>query len=180
MKNVKITLAPVTDDEYEQFITDNQFAFKHSALYEFGERDNHIDCDGEIISRNSIEKSINAPGSEIYHILYNGEKSGGVVLNINTETYCNHLELLFVSPSKHSKGIGYATWKEVEALHPETLVWETYTPYFDKRNIHFYVNKCGFQAVEFLCEFHKSHNGDDEIEGPSDMFRFIKVMKKIS
>ena len=32
----------------------------------------------------------------------------------------------------------------LNGLHPEVKVWETVTPYFEKRNIHFYVNRCGF------------------------------------
>ena len=51
MKNTKVTLIPLTEDDREQFILDNQWAFKYGALQEFGERDNHIDDDGEIISR---------------------------------------------------------------------------------------------------------------------------------
>ena len=30
--------------------------------------------------------------------------------------------------------------------------WELVTPYFEVRNIHFYVNKCGFHIVEFFNE----------------------------
>jgi len=82
--------------------------------------------------------------------MLDGKPVGGVVLKINTETKHNELELLFVSPDAHSKGIGYSAWKAVEALHPETEVWETYTPYFEKRNIHFYIKTqylCGFSRV---------------------------------
>ena len=43
-------------------------------------------------------------------------------------------------------------WDEIEKMHPYTKVWETCTPYFEKRNIHFYVNKCGFHIVEFWNE----------------------------
>ena len=64
------------------------------------------------------------------------------------------LDLLFVSPKAHSKGIGYAAWCAVERLHPEVAVWETVTPYFEKRNIHFYVNRCGFHIVEFFNNHH--------------------------
>ena len=63
-------------------------------------------------------------------------------------------------------------------------MWETCTPYFEKRNIHFYVNKCGFQITEFWCEYFTPTDAvvDDEdeqdpSEGPDEMFRFIKVMK---
>ena len=36
----------------------------------------------------------------------------------------------------------------------KTIAWETITPYFEKRNVHFYVNKCGFHIVEFFNEHH--------------------------
>jgi len=45
-------------------------------------------------------------------------------------------------------------YEAIEALHPETEVWETCTPYFDRRNIHFYINRLGFHAVEFFNEHH--------------------------
>ena len=47
---------------------------------EFGERDDHIDDDGEIISHTTIEKSIDNPTSETYRIMLNGEKVGGFIL----------------------------------------------------------------------------------------------------
>ena len=149
MKNTKVELVPLVENEREQFILDNQWAFKHGAMIEFGERDNHLDFDGEIISRKTIEACINAPSSETYRIVENGKMVGGVILKIDKETNINELEILFVSPEEHSRGIGYGAWQAVEALHPETKVWKTCTPYFDKRNIHFYVNKCGFHIDEF-------------------------------
>ena len=178
MKNTKVTLVPLTADDREQFIFDNQWAFKYGALEEFGKRDDHVGFDGEIISRETIEQSIDAPESEAYRIMLDGRKVGGVVLNIDKKTHHNHLDLLFVSPDAHGKGIGYGAWQAVEALHPETEVWETCTPYFEKRNIHFYINKCGFHAVEFFGEFHPDPDEPDDgnSEGPSEMFRFVKVM----
>ena len=184
MKHTDVTLVPLAADDREQFITDNQWAFKYGAMLEFGERDNHIDDNGEIISRRTIERSIDAPGNEAYRIVLDGRHVGGVVLAINKETCHNHLDLLFVSPEEHGKGIGYGAWLAVEALHPETVVWETCTPYFEKRNIHFYVNKCGFQIDQFWCEYfqpeHEMPEDDerDPNEGPDEMFRFIKVMKR--
>ena len=183
MKNTKVELVPLTENEREQFILDNQWAFKHGAMIEFGERDNHLDFDGEIISRKTIEACINAPSSETYRIVENGKMVGGVILKIDNETHINELEILFVSPEEHSKGIGYGAWQAVEALHPETKVWKTCTPYFDKRNIHFYVNKCGFHIDEFWCEYfvpNRPMPNDDEHdsdEGPDEMFSFVKVMK---
>ena len=184
MQHANVSLVPLTADDREQFILDNQWAFKHGALLEFGERDDHIDDDGEIISRTTIEKSIDNPNSETYRIVYDGENVGGLILTLDKETHHNHLDILFVLPEAHSKGIGYGAWCAVEALHPETKVWETCTPYFEKRNIHFYVNKCGFQIDEFWCEYYQPEHGipneemNEPDEGPDEMFRFIKVMKE--
>ncbi len=120
-----------------------------------------------------------------YCIREDGKIVGGLVLKIDEESRHNELELLFVHPDEHSKGIGYAAWQEVERLYPETKVWETCTPYFETRNIHFYVNKCGFHVVEFFNSHHHGlHNPeiDDDYnnEGENDfdgMFRFEKQMK---
>ena len=183
MKNTKVTLVPLTEDDREQFILDNQWAFKHGAIEEFGNRDDHLDCDGEIISRKTIERCIDSADSETYRITVDGRKVGGVILKINKETQHNELEILFVSPEEHTKGIGYGAWQEIEAMYPETKVWETCTPYFEKRNIHFYVNKCGFQIDQFWCEYfqpeHKLPDDEESFdEGPDEMFRFIKIMKQ--
>ena len=182
MKNTEIILSPLTADDREQFILDNQWAFKYGALLEFGERDNHIDSDGEIISRNTIEQCIDEKDNDTYRIVVDGKKVGGAVLKIDKETHHNHLELFFVLPGEHSKGIGYGAWLEIEKLYPETKIWETCTPYFEKRNIHFYVNRCGFHIVEFYNEFNTYPCAPAEDigtgEGPDEMFRFVKVMEQ--
>lgn len=116
-----------------------------------------------------------------YRIVVDGEKVGGVVIKVSGEN--GDLELLFVSPSVHSKGIGYAAWCEVERLHPEIKVWETVTPYFEQRNIHFYVNRCGFHIVEFFNKYHPDPNDPEmrteelDEQFPSGMFRFEKIYK---
>ena len=183
MNQPSVTLVPLERDDREQFILDNQWAFKHGAMVEFGTRDDHVDEDGEIISRQTIESCLDAPENEAYRLVADGRRIGGIILKIDNKTCHNYLELFFVLPEEHSKGIGYAAWQATELLHPETVIWETCTPYFEKRNIHFYVNKCGFRIVEFWCEhFRPSHGIDsdqptDHDEGPDEMFRFIKVMK---
>ena len=182
MKNTKVSLSLLENEDREQFILDNQWAFKYGAMMEFGQRDDHVDEDGEIISRETIEKCIDEPDNETYRIVLDGKYVGGAVVKINKETRHNHLELFFVKPDEHSKGIGYGAWQEIEKLHPETEVWETCTPYFEKRNIHFYVNKCGFHIVEFFGKFNVDPNEPQDEnnvdEGPDEMFRFLKVMNK--
>ena len=90
------------------------------------------------------------------------------------------LEILFVSPHAHSKGIGYAAWCEIEGTYPQVRVWELVTPYFETRNIHFYVNRCGFHIVEFFNSHHPDPNDHDpglqEVDDqfPDGMFRFEK------
>ena len=66
----------------------------------------------------------------------------------NERTQHNALELFFISPRFRGQGIGFRAWLAIEERYPETKVWETHTPYFEKRNIHFYV-KCGFKIVEY-------------------------------
>ncbi len=173
-----ITLAPLEADDREQFVLDNQEAFNYGAMEEFGLRDDHFEEDGEIISRETIETSID--GGEAYRILKDGKPVGGVVISVEGDR--GELELLFVSPKAHSKGIGYAAWCAVERLHPEVKVWETVTPYFEKRNIHFYVNRCGFHIVEFYNSHHPDPNDPDasqelDDQFPDGMFRFEKRME---
>lgn len=99
MKNTKVTLVPLTADDREQFILDNQWAFKYGAMLEFGERDNHIDDDGEIISRNTIERCIDDPQSETYRIIVDGKKVGGVILKIKATPHKDgrkiHLKVIY-------------------------------------------------------------------------------------
>ena len=174
---MEVILTPLRSDDREQFIRDNQEAFNYGALEEFGRRDDHFEEDDQIISRETIEASID--GGEAYQILLEDRPVGGVVIKV--EGARGDLELLFVSPKAHSRGIGYAAWCAVEKLHPEVTVWETVTPYFEKRNIHFYVNRCGFHIVEFFNSHHPDPNDPDvaastEEQFPDGMFRFEKRM----
>lgn len=176
MTDKKVKLIPLQPEDREQFILDNQEAFNFGALEEFGRRDEHFEEDGEIISRETIEQSIDS--GEAYRILLGGRKVGGVV--VKTDGDRGDLELLFVSPRIHSKGIGYGAWREIERLHPEVRVWETVTPYFETRNIHFYVNKCGFHIVEFYNAHHPDPHepgAGEDTSGGDGFFRFEKVMR---
>ena len=170
-----VLLKPLEPDDREQFITDNQVAFKFDATQEFGMRDDHFEEGVEIISRKTVEDSIDAENAEAYRIICKGKKVGGVVINIDKEEGIGHLELLFVSPNEHSRGIGFSAWQAVERLHPEISIWETVTPYFEKRNIHFYVNRCGFHIVEFFNSHHIDPNDPEGEKDTDGMFRFQKI-----
>ena len=168
LKNVR--LVPLAEDDREQFIRDNQEAFNYGALEEFGQLDDHFEEEGEIISRKTIEDSIDS--GEAYRIALDGEAVGGAVVKVEEEK--GDLVLLFVSPAQHSKGVGFAAWRAVEKMYPKVKVWETVTPYFEKRNIHFYVNRCGFKIVEFFNAHHRDPNDKESF----DFFRFEKVMER--
>ena len=174
-----ITLFPLEQDDREQFIKDAQDSFKYGATEEFGMRDNHFDKEGQVISRKHIEQSLDAENADTYRIILDNKKVGGVILKIDKEKKSGELELLFVNSDEHSKGIGTSTWMHIEKMHPEIELWTTHTPYFEKRNIHFYINRLGFQAVEFIHNHNRPKKSEDEFRGPEEFFKFQKrIIKK--
>ena len=58
-----ISLVPITHDDKEQFILDNQRAFKYGA--QEGMRDNRMEEGEEVISRKTIERSMNGEHADI-------------------------------------------------------------------------------------------------------------------
>ena len=175
-----IRLVSITPDDKEQFILDNQRAFKYGAQTAFGMRDDRMEEGEEVISRKTIERCMNGERAETYRIVCDGNVVGGLILQIDQQHAKGELEILFVNPEVHSKGIGQAAWKAVEAMHPEIRVWETMTPYFEKRNIHFYVNRLGFHIVEFWNKHHHGPAVPDDIEEnwseDDEMFVFRKFI----
>ena len=166
-----IELRPLQLSEYDDFILRNQKAFKKAAVEKFGPTDK------EIISRKDIENSLYAENAQSFQILYNNEIVGGVIVQIDYKTNHNSLDIFFIDTNNHSNGIGTAVWNIIEKKFPETIVWETHTPYFETRNIHFYVNKCGFHIVEFYNPKHKDPHSTDTLGGDL-FFRFEKKMKE--
>lgn len=169
---MNIELKPTVDRE--NFIVNIQAAFKKAVVEEFGD-------DGkEVISREDVEKTFATEGAEIFDIVSDGKIVGGAIVVIRPSN-CNELALFFVNVNCHSKGIGAAAWQAIEARYPQTEVWETMTPYFEKRNLHFYINKCGFHAVEFYNPHHKDpnfeeHDSDNSFPSDDYFFRFEKVI----
>lgn len=179
MNEKQVTLLPVKKEDLINFKKELQEAFMKGLQDSFPEQNDPTEM-GPIPSEEDIQHSLYAQDAVIYHILFGGEKIGGVVLKINNETHHNEVEFLFINASAHGQGIGTKAWEAIEAAYPETKVWELYTPYFEKRNIHFYVNKCGFKIVEF---YHKGNPGPN-VEGQEpksdeeyEFFRFEKVMR---
>ncbi len=176
-EKLNIKLEKVTLAELPQFTENLQEAFSIAVKEKFG-------ISEPIPSEKEVQSSFHSEGAVTYHIILNEKRIGGAVLTINEKTQHNSLDLFFISPENHSHGLGLAAWKAIEAKYPDTIVWETLTPYFEERNIHFYINKCGFHIVEFFNAHHIDPNvfcpeaqSDEPVMGTDTSFRFEKVMK---
>ena len=66
---IQVKLLPMEESDRNQFILDNQEAFRYGALEEFGVRDEHFEEGEEIISRRTIEECMDRKGAEIYRII---------------------------------------------------------------------------------------------------------------
>ena len=176
----KVQLILAKEEDLPLFQKELQEAFTNAFIEHIGDTE-----DGPIPSDEEIQESFNAPEAVIYNILLNGERVGGVVLRIDEKTHRNSVDLLYISSKWHSRGIGSAAWQAIEAEYPETKVWELVTPYFEKRNIHFYLNKCRFQIVEFYNKLNPDPHQPSVNEHQSNLFpseeheffRFEKVLK---
>ena len=165
----------ITADDREIFIRDAQRAFQDGYEAEYGK------CEEMILPSQDILNSLEAEGGVGYYAVEDGEKIAGAIVKINPETHINELQILYVRSDLESKGIGLKLWKAVEKMYPYTKAWTTCTPYFEKRNIHFYVNKCGFHIVEFMNPKHKAPWSDEPVGGMCDeagdyFFMFEKKM----
>lgn len=167
---MKFELFPVHTEELKQYKLDMQEAFQKGYENKYGKTDQMV------LPENDIARSMNMEGAAVYKAVVDGEMAGGAVVIIDEKTQYNHLDLLFVKCGTQGKGIGKKIWTELERLYPDTKVWETFTPYFEKRNIHFYVNVCGFHITEFFNGKHPMPDLPNDFigDGNEGFFRFEK------
>lgn len=171
MTSSAISLIPLKQHERERFILDLQAAFQAAVDEQFGAQA------GEAIPRADVERSLDAKGAETFHIALDGRPIGGAVVVVDEAAHCNALDLLFIQPDCHSCGAGLAAWRAIEQKYPAARLWTTVTPYFEKRNIHFYVNKCGFKIVEFFNPHHPDPQAPSvDVPGMDCYFRLEKKM----
>ena len=164
-------LIPIEKEDIVNYKKDMQEAFQKGAMDEFN------DLNVEILPEKDIYESLSKKGVVAYKAVIDGKMLGGAIVVIDENTQHNHLDFLYVKYGTQSKGIGQKIWNEIERLYPKTKIWETCTPYFEKRNIHFYINSLGFHAVEFFNPRHKDPNIPDDMIGGDYFFRFEKIMK---
>ena len=162
-------------EETIAFKEEMQDAFQHGFQAYYKEDETN---QWQVLPDKDFYQSLEAEGAEAYEAINaDSQRVGGAIIAINEENHHGELSFLYVKVGVQSKGIGQAIWKGIEAMHPETEVWETCTPYFDRRNIHFYINRLGFHAVEFFNEHHPDPHKPEQFDQEDGLFKFEKRMK---
>ena len=165
-----VTLVPLTAAERMAWMREMQEAFQSGAETVLGAQE------GEVLPQADIERSLQTPGAAAYEARLDGQRVGGALVVIHPESQRNHLDFLYVKRDVQSRGVGQQIWCALEERYPDTVVGETVTPYFEKRNLHFYINCCGFHAVEFYCACHNDPELEEEPMEGAELFRFEKWM----
>lgn len=169
-----VVLRDVDESEKQLFISQVQAAFQAGFENEFGETSEVI------LPVRDVEESFAREGARAYFACLNNTVVGGCVVVVDSGKARGSLDLLYVNGGVQSRGVGQQVWALIEKIYPEVKTWETHTPYFDKRNIHFYVNRLGFHIVEFFNKNHPDPHLDNGSAGgmPSEIgqnfFRFEK------
>ncbi|WP_454931656.1 GNAT family N-acetyltransferase [Actinomyces oricola] len=173
-----MTLEPLQEKDLARFKADMREAFRLGARDSLGQEQ-------DVLPEEDIDASLSGPGAAAYVAIENGEILGGAVVAVDAVGGRNHLDFLYVRHGVQSRGLGLAIWRAIEARYPETRVWETVTPYLDRRNVHFYINRCGFHAVEFFNAHHPDPHDEPHRDPapagtehpPAEMLRLEKVMR---
>ena len=168
-----IELLPVKPAEMGEFARRMQVSFTKAA------RDAFPDFHEVIPPDRDIQEALGAPGAEALHLLHDGSPVGGAVVSGDGEE--KFLEFIFIDPELQDRHLGLLAWQAIEAHYPKAQAWELVTPYHERRNIHFYVNKCGFHIVEYFNDHHpdpsySQEEGADYPGADGGLFRFRKVV----
>ena len=168
-----IRLLPLRESQTVAMKEEMQEAFQHGFNSYYKENNKW-----QVLPDKDFYQSLEAEGAEAYEAIdEDGQRVGGTIIAIDATKHRGELSFLYVKVGVQSKGIGQAIWKAIEALHSEIEVWETCTPYFDRRNIHFYINSLGFHAVEFFNEHHPDPHMPEQFDQEDGLFKFEKRMK---
>ena len=168
-----VTLEPVQPHDLPAFKRRLQESFTYGA------RQNFPDFPEIIPPERDIRESLDTPGAEPLQVVCDGEFVGGAIVTGAPQN--RYLDFLFVDVSQQDRHLGLATWHALEAYYPDARHWELVTPCFERRNIHFYVNCCGFHITEYFNNRHPDPHYPQEDAGdyPGDddgLFKFEKVL----
>lgn len=94
---------------------------------------------------NSVDRVLEKiHGDEYYKILDDSQIVGGIVVYDFGDSHY-HLDLIYIDPAYHNRGIGTQAMHFIEATFPATR-WTLDTPLYALRNQHFY-EKLGYVKV---------------------------------
>ncbi len=165
----QIELIPLQQKDLPVLKKEIRESFSVTVTQVFGAPDK-----GPIPSDAEIDNSLCAKNARAFFIAEGGRHVGGAIVCPDAESGVSSLDIFYIVPDAHSRGIGLRAWQAIEAAFPLTRRWVLYTPCFEKRNIHFYVNKCGFRIVEYFNAHHPDPHG---MPGGEEFFRFEKQMR---
>ena len=174
-KNMNLELKKIELQEIEFFQKKMVESFRRGVMDRFG----NINA-APIPPEDDLLRSMRNANTDLWAIMLDGNPAGAAVIEKIDQNGKYSLDILFVFKEFINRKIGFKAWKLIEAVYPNAKIWETHTPYFERRNINFYVNKCGFKIVEFFNEFHRDeHDLQEEFSdiNSSGFFRFEKVIK---
>ena len=118
---MKIQLMRLRTEQTVAFKEEMQEAFQH-GFESYYKADNRW----QILPDKDFYQSLESEGAEAYEAIdEDGMRVGGAIIAIDKAEHRGELSFLYVKVGVQSKGIGQAIWKAIEALHPETEVWET-------------------------------------------------------
>ena len=168
-----ITLEPVRAKDIPAFKQRLQRAFTLAAAEEFP------DFPEVIPPERDMDESLATADAEALHIMCDGKPVGGAI--VTGAGPSKMLDFIFVDPEHQNRHLGHAAWQAIEARYPDAERWELVTPYHERRNIHFYVNKCGFHITEYYNDHHTDPNFPQDEAGdyPGEdggLFKFEKVV----
>ena len=169
-----VELVPVRDEDMPEFKRRLQESFTRAVEETFPEWTDVIPPERD------IDESLGAIGAEALQIVHDGRNVGGAI--VTGDGTAMHLDFIFIDPDCQNLHLGLAAWNAIEARYPDARTWELVTPYHEKRNIHFYVNKCGFAITEYYNDRHPDPNfpeeeGSDYPGEDGGLFKFEKTVR---
>ena len=130
-----IAIRKIEFNELELFRREMKKSFEQGILDRFGDI-----SFAPIPPENEVDEAVKDTSCDVFIITADHIPAGGTIIK-KEENKKYSLDLLFIFREFHNKKIGSAAWQAIEEYYPDAELWETHTPYFDRRNIHFYVNK---------------------------------------
>ncbi len=167
-----VYLEPVRPEDMASFTLRLQRSFTHAAKEVFPDF-------GEVIPpQRDIDESLLASGAEALNVMCEGRPVGGAIVTGDPQS--KFLDFIFVDTEHQNRHLGSAAWQAIEARYPDAERWTLVTPYHERRNIHFYINKCGFHITEYYNEHHPNpdfpaEEGDDYPGMDGGLFKFEKT-----